>query len=68
MTRLNFGTLGRGTFKVSAGATTMIKVKLTAAALALLASNHGRVATDFSLKLSVPGASPYVVKARTTLT
>jgi hypothetical protein len=67
ITRLHFGTLGSGTFKVSAGVTTTVKVSLSAAAMALLATDHGRLGADFSLKLSVPGASRYVVRARTTL-
>jgi hypothetical protein len=67
ITRLRFGTLGSGTFKISPGVTRTVKVSLTAAAIALLASDHGRLGADFSLKLSVPGASPYVVRARATL-
>jgi hypothetical protein len=67
MTRLNFGIVGRGTFKVAAGVTTSVKVKLTAAGLGLLASSGGRLGTDFRLTLSAPGAPAYVVRARSTL-
>jgi hypothetical protein len=67
MTRTGFGIVGRGTFKVRAGVSTTISVPLTAAGKALLESSGGRLRVDFRLTFAVPGASRFVVRARTTL-
>jgi hypothetical protein len=67
MTQIGFGAVAKGTFRMRPGATSNVRVRVTGPGAAKLAAAGGRLTTDFLMKLSVPGAPPYSVRARATL-